>query len=107
MDSPVETNLFLVSSHYYSPKLCRWISPDDIENLDPESVNGLNLYCYCFNNPINYINHDRHFPWIILAALLLFTPVGGTVLQVATSAVSYVGMSVWALGDFIFDEGKK
>ena len=49
-----ETNLFLVSSRYYSPELCRWISPDDIEYLDPESVNGLNLYCYCFNDPMNY-----------------------------------------------------
>ncbi len=48
----LETNLLLVSSRYYSPELCRWISPDDIEYLDPESVNGLNLYCYCFNNPV-------------------------------------------------------
>ena len=61
----VETNLFLVSSRYYSPELCRWISPDDIEYLDPESVNGLNLYCYCFNNPINYIDLDGHAPkWL-------------------------------------------
>ena len=50
----VETNLFLVSSRYYSPELCRWISPDDVEYLDPESVNGLNLYCYCLNNSVNY-----------------------------------------------------
>jgi len=50
----VETNLFLVSSRYYSPELCRWISPDDIEYLDLESVNGLNLYCYCGNDPVNY-----------------------------------------------------
>ena len=57
-----ETNLFLVSSRYYSPELCRWISPDDIEYLDPESVNGLNLYCYCFNNPIMYKDSSGHYP---------------------------------------------
>ena len=57
----VETNLFLVSSRYYSPELCRWISPDDIEYLDPESVNGLNLYCYCLNNPIMYVDPTGHF----------------------------------------------
>ena len=57
-----ETLLFWLSSRYYSPELCRWISPDDIEYLDPESVNGLNLYCYCFNNPINYIDPDGHAP---------------------------------------------
>lgn len=65
----VETNLFLVSSRYYSPELCRWISPDDIEYLDPESVNGLNLYCYCLNNPIMYVDPDGHMPkwaqWVV------------------------------------------
>ena len=61
----IETNLFLVSSRYYSPELCRWISPDDVEYLDPESVNGLNLYCYYLNNLINYIGPDGHAPkWL-------------------------------------------
>ena len=45
----VETSLFWLSSRYYSPELCRFISPDDVEYLDPESVNGLNLYAYCRN----------------------------------------------------------
>lgn len=31
-----------------------FISPDSIEYLDPKSINGLNLYCYCMNNPVNY-----------------------------------------------------
>ena len=39
-----ETQLYWVSSRYYSPELCRWISPDSIEYLDSESINGLNLY---------------------------------------------------------------
>ena len=67
-NSPVETSLFWLSSRYYLPELCRFISPDDVEYLDPESVNGLNLYCYCFNDPVNYIDPDGHFPWLILAA---------------------------------------
>ena len=48
----VETQLYWVSSRYYSPELCRWISPDSIEYLDPESINGLNLYAYCGNDPV-------------------------------------------------------
>ena len=33
------------------------MSPDKIEYLDSSSINGLNLYCYCFNNSINYIDY--------------------------------------------------
>ncbi len=58
----VETGMFWLSSRYYSPELCRFISPDDVEYLDPESVNGLNLYCYCLNNPISYVDPSGH--WI-------------------------------------------
>lgn len=46
---------------YYSPELCRFIQPDDIEYLDPSSINGLNLYCYCMNNPIMYVDPTGHF----------------------------------------------
>ena len=64
-----ETQLYWVSSRYYSPELCRFISPDDIEFLDPESVNGLNLYCYCKNSPIMYSDPSGHF--VITTAALI------------------------------------
>lgn len=56
----VETGLFWLSSRYYSPELCRFISPDDVEYLDPESINGLNLYAYCGNDPINRYDPTGH-----------------------------------------------
>ncbi len=64
-----ETQLFYCNSRYYSPELCRWISPDSIEYLDPENINGLNLYCYCANNPIMYVDPNGHMPkwaqWVV------------------------------------------
>ena len=73
-----ETQLFYCNSRYYSPELCRFISPDDVSYLDPESVNGLNLYCYCINNSISYANPSRHMPeWlsavgIVIGGLLIY-----------------------------------
>ena len=49
-----DTGLYYCNARYYSPKWRRFISPDDTAYLDPESVNGLNLYCYCGNDPVNY-----------------------------------------------------
>ena len=67
-------------------QLRRWISPDSIEYLDPSSINGLNLYCYCHNNPIMNVDPNGHEPkwwqWLIngattaLGIALCFVPGG-------------------------------
>ena len=100
-----DSGLYYCNARYYSPELCRWISPDSIEYLDSNTIGGLNLYCYCMNNPINYVDPSGHFPWLILAAVL-FSPIGGFITQTVVSAISYVGMSLWALGDLVFNDGK-
>ena len=48
-----DAGLYYCNARYYSPKWRRFISPDDTAYLDPKSVNGLNLYCYCNNDPVN------------------------------------------------------
>ena len=57
-----ETGLYYCKSRYYNPNIGRWISPDAIEYLNPTSINGLNLYCYCNNNPIMYVDSDGNIP---------------------------------------------
>ena len=69
----VETQLYWVSSRYYSPELYRWISPDSIEYLDPQSINGLNLYAYCNNNPIMYADPSGHF---LISTLIIGAIIG-------------------------------
>ena len=57
----VETGLYYLNSRYYDPEVGRFISPDDISYLDPDSINGLNLYVYCSNNPVMYYDPTGHW----------------------------------------------
>ena len=56
-----ETNLYYLNARYYNPEWRRFLSPDDSSYLNPESVNGLNLYAYCNNDPVNYADPSGHF----------------------------------------------
>ena len=69
----IETQLFYCNSRYYNPEWGRWISPDSIEYLDPESINGLNLYCYCMNDPINKYDPSGYFA---ISAFLISVGIG-------------------------------
>lgn len=44
--------MYYCKARYYSPILCRFIQPDDINYLNPKNINELNLFSYCKNNPI-------------------------------------------------------
>ena len=80
-----DTNLYYLNSRYYSPEFRRFISPDDTNYLDSESVNGLNLYCYCYNDPVNYCDPSGHLAFWIITALI------GAVVGVGiTAAVDYI-----------------
>jgi RHS repeat-associated protein len=56
-----ETNLYYCKSRYYDPEVRRWISIDDISYLDNDSAVGINLWCYCNNNPVMYSDEDGTF----------------------------------------------
>lgn len=79
-----ETKLYYCQTRYYDPEIGRWLSIDHIAYLDSESIGGLNLYAYCGNNPVMYLDRDGTSPewwqWllsglmIVGGALLLFVP---------------------------------
>lgn len=80
--SDVETSLYYCNSRYYNPDWCRWLNADDVSYLDPESINGLNLYAYCGNNPVMGYDPYGTFDWgkfgMILGSAAMI--VGGIVL---------------------------
>ena len=58
-----ETGLYYLKSRYYDPEVGRFITIDDISYLDPETINGLNLYAYCGNNPVMNVDPNGHKWW--------------------------------------------
>ena len=64
-----ETGLYYLNSRYYDPETGRFISPDSLDYLDPETLGGINLYSYCNNNPVMFADPRGHMPewvkWVI------------------------------------------
>ena len=85
-----ETGLYYLQTRYYDPEIGRFISPDSTKYLDPESINGLNLYAYCLNNPVMYEDETGRSATL---ALLTVALVSGLVSAGAN-----------AFGQVIFDE---
>jgi len=94
-----ETGLYYLQSRYYNPTIGRFINADTVIPSVGGDVRGYNLFSYCFNNPVMHYDSTGRFPWLILAAVLLFTPVGGMAAQAATSITSYAGMAIASVWD--------
>lgn len=69
-----ESSMYYCKTRYYVPQWGRWLSPDSIEYLNPESINKLNLYTYANNNPVIYYDPDGHMA--LLCALLILGAIG-------------------------------
>ena len=63
-----EISLYYLNARYYDPEIGRFISADSMEYLSPESINGLNAYIYCGDNPVMFTDSSGHFP--VLAFIL-------------------------------------
>ena len=51
-----ESGLYYLMSRYYDPQIGRFISPDTQDYLKPETIGGVDLYAYCNNNPVMYVD---------------------------------------------------
>ncbi len=83
-DSDME--MYYLLTRFYDPETGRFISPDAIEYLDPATLNGLNLYSYCLNNPVMRVDPTGTFPWLF--AIVLLAVVAIAVAAIGTLATS-------------------
>jgi hypothetical protein len=53
--------MYYCQSRYYVPEWCRWLNADDTAYLSTETIDGLNLFVYCGNNPVMHKDPSGHF----------------------------------------------
>ena len=82
-----ETGLYYLNARYYNPAWRRFISPDSTEYLDTDTPNGLNLYAYCCNDPVNRFDpsgHDWEWSTFWTGLFMLGTAITAIALSVTT-----------------------
>ncbi|MBQ7344101.1 MAG: RHS repeat-associated core domain-containing protein [Clostridia bacterium] len=57
-----DLGLYYLQSRYYDQNTGRFISPDSLMSGVNGSLHGFNLYAYCFNNPISFIDSEGNWP---------------------------------------------
>lgn len=61
----IESGMYYLRARYYDPTTGRFISQDSNEG-DITNPLSLNLYTYCYNNPVIYMDKDGHMPLLLV-----------------------------------------
>ena len=91
-----ETGLYFLQTRYYDPEVGRFLNRDAVTYADPATINGLNLYAYCLNNPVEYVDPDGHAVLIFLAAAIFGFTVSFTSSAI-TQAIFTGGQVNWGI----------
>ena len=71
----IDLGLYYLQSRYYVPEWCRWLNADHPSFLQPESLQEMNLYAYCGNNPVVYTDESGTMQnwakWLIGGLIIL------------------------------------
>ena len=85
----VESGLYYLQSRYYDPVVGRFINADAKIAGVSDSVQGFNLFAYCFNNPVNMQDENGNWPKWLTGALDIVSGacqvIGGAAIAAAAS----------------------
>ena len=93
-----DTDMYYCKSRFYVPKWRRWLNSDSINYLDPQNITCLNLFAYCNNNPVMYVDSTGDFA---ISALVIGAIIGacigfGTAAYIdSKDGQMFNGMIIW------------
>jgi len=92
-----ESGLYYLRARYYDPRIGRFIN-EDTNKGDINNPSSLNLYTYCWGNPILYIDYNGHDATIAQELISYGKAI------VATGAMVYSGVKMLApAGVFVYE----
>ena len=83
-----ESGLYYLMSRYYDPSIGQFISPDTSDYLAPDTIGGVDLYAYCNNNPIMYVDPTGHFSGLI------FQPIAFISSRISSSKIEAIAIPI-------------
>ena len=91
-----ESKLYYLQTRYYDPKVGRFLNIDSLDYADPETINGLNLFTYCGNNPVMNVDPEGTWSWkgfgMIMAAIAIVAVVAvATAVTAGAAAAAIAG----------------
>ena len=95
-----ESGLYYLNSRYYDPETGRFLNADWQMDENAGLLKG-NLYAYCANNPVKYLDEDGEM--ILLAALAIGATVGAFVGGVVSTAVQLATTGKVDMGEVLSD----
>ena len=102
-----ETGLYYLNSRYYDLELGRFINIDDISVLDITNIalNGLYLYAYCLNNPVNEVDESGYLVWFFAIPIIFGAVIKGTIKGVQAYNSGERSWELWVIGLKSFGAG--
>ena len=91
-----DVEMYYCKSRFYVPSWHRWLNSDSINYLEPKNITSLNLFTYCNNNPVMYVDENGKFPGLITA--MLIGAVIGAFVGVVEQAGADVLSNLWKYG---------
>ncbi len=71
-----DLGLYYLNARYYDQNTFRFINADGYVSTG-QGLLGNNMFAYCNNNPIMYVDRSGEFPWLILGIFVVTTIAGG------------------------------